>query len=91
MIFTEFDLAELIDDALLQEQEPVDIARAILAGGVKLPAAPRSKHHGDDPWTTTAEIKHICTDFIHLTDDAYGDYRRCVECFEATNPNGGEL
>ncbi|MHD0300144.1 hypothetical protein RCF19_30010 [Rhodococcus qingshengii] len=91
MILTEFDLAELIDDALLQEQEPIDIARAILAGGVKLPSAPRSKHHGDDPWTTTSEIKHICTDFSIYHNDAYGRYRRCDECGEPTNPNGGEL
>ncbi|MFE5877786.1 hypothetical protein ACFQ6H_21195 [Rhodococcus sp. NPDC056506] len=77
MILTEFDLAELIDDALLQEQEPVDIARAILAGGVKLPVAPKPSHK--------------CTDFWDLTNDAYGDYRACVECGHQTNPKGGEL
>ncbi|MFI8660748.1 hypothetical protein ACIGKR_12220 [Rhodococcus qingshengii] len=77
MILTEFDLAELIDDALLQEQEPIDIARAILAGGVKLSAAPRETHK--------------CSDFWNLTNDAYGDYKACVECGDQTNPQGGEL
>ena len=77
MILTTFDAAELIEDMRGDGQTSESIVDALLAGGLKLPVAPK--------------LTHKCTDFWNLTNDAYGDYKACVECGHQTNPQGGEL